>query len=123
MKHDNITIESIKTALDSLDTTFASTWRKKFYWQLKMLMTVDQHYTHISELEEAIDGLKNWRSQYHTEYHPSLLPLIKLAAKLGENTRYNHYHKDIRLDVYDVLSSAILFPEYNITDVTTKRRY
>lgn len=118
-----MTIQDIETIMSNLETTFKEMFIQKFYWIMKMVYTVDQHFAHISELEEVIDLIKKYHSVYYEEYRPTYLPLLKIAGEVAENTRANHYEREKKeLDVYDVLSSSVLFPKYKVTDVTSKRK-
>jgi len=58
---------------------------------LELILTVDQHYKHIVEMERLIALFKGGLSSYYKEYHPKQEDIIQLCGDIAENTRANKY--------------------------------
>jgi hypothetical protein len=82
-----------------------SSLKQHFTSQLELILTVDQNYKHIIELECLRNCLKSGLGDYYKEYASLMNNITIFCGEVAECTRRNHYrsaseHVD---DVYTYL--------------------
>ena len=61
---------------------------------LELILTVDQHYKHIVEMERLIALFKGGLSDYYKQHHPKQEEITQLCGEIAKNTRANKYIGD-----------------------------